>query len=301
MALVPAEHHAAQPFLKWAGGKGALIGDLVRHAGARVLTERGRYFEPFAGGAALFWRLDAMDRRPGAVLSDANEELVTCYRAIRDNVEDVIVELAYKQELYTSLSTKNRAALYYRVRDSRSPDAALSAARMIFLNKTGFNGLYRVNRKGEFNVPHGRTASGKPPVICDAENLRACSKALRGVKLLHQDFRSTVNAPDRHDAPQAGDLVYLDPPYEPEPGKASFTAYTAGGASATLQEDVASTFRELAAREVYVVASNSATPRIRELYRGFKQIELARPGGMNSDPAKRGKVKELLMLGWERT
>jgi len=150
-------------------------------------------------------------------------------------------------------------------------------------------------------VPHGRTASGKPPRICDAGNLRVCSAALQGVTLEHGSFVDVLSDDDHQ--PRAGDLVYLDPPYVPEPGKDSFTAYTAGGFCGTDHLDVAIMFRELASRGAYVVASNSATPRVRELYRGFRQIELQRTDSVNckTEGGQRRKVKELLILGWERT
>lgn len=290
----------ARSFLKWAGSKRWAVDTILSHIGPHVLARRGRYFEPFMGGAALFWALRSMGQSD-AVLSDANAELVNMYRAVRDDVEKVIRHLSAMQERYHDSSPEQRAAFYYEVRDARES----SAARTIFLNKTGFNGLYRVNKCGGFNVPHGRTASGAPPVICDAENLRACSAALQGVLIGEADFRGVLTGSYgmfgesfRLPRPEEGDLVYLDPPYEPEPGKASFTAYTAGGAGETLQEDVARAFRGLAARGVYVVASNSATPKIRELYSGFRQVEIARPGGMSSKTSGRQPVPELLILGW---
>lgn len=288
----------AKPFIKCAGGKQKLADDILHHIGPHVLARRRRYFEPFMGGGALFWRFADMGQGSNAVLSDANAELVDTYRVVRDSVNALIRTLSIFDAEYRMRDASRQEEYYYRIRSSHFEDCSWeSAARLIFLNKTCFNGLYRVNRKGIFNVPHGRTSSGEPPVICDAENLRACSAALQCVELQRCDFSLALYYP----MPDPGDLVYLDPPYEPEPGKASFTAYTAGGANATLQDDVARTFQELADRGVYVVASNSDTPRIRELYRGYKQIELSRSGGMNSDTSKRGRVSELLILGWERT
>lgn len=289
---------SARPFLKWAGGKNALADDILRAIGPRVLSTTGflrggRYFEPLMGGAAMFWRLHEMGIVRGAVLSDANAELVTTYRAVRDMVEGVIGVLRWHSDCYA----RGGAEYYYAIRAEKSDSPVTTAGRMIFLNKAGFNGLYRVNRKGVFNVPHGRTASGEPPNICDADNLRACSAALQGVEILCQDATDSLLCSGDRYAPRANDLVYLDPPYEPEPGKASFTAYAATY-GASLQGDASRAFRELAARGVYVVASNSDTPRIRELYAGFRMVDLWRVNNVNSDPTKRGKVKELLILGW---
>lgn len=299
----------ARPLLKWPGGKDWLaprIMELV-HQGGCALTHdcpasQARYFEPFVGGAALFWAL----RPTRAMLSDANAELVNVYRVVRDDVESLIIRLGDHVVQHALMG----ADWYYRVRH-QSPSAlepVCRAARTIFLNKSGFNGLYRVNSDGGFNVPHGRTSSGKPPTICDADNLRRCSAALQGVRIGYADFRDAAHVSygdfgydSDAPRPEAGDLVYLDPPYVPEPGKQSFTAYTADGFDDRQQVDVAKAFRALADRGVYVLASNSRTERVRELYRGFKMIEVARPGGNNSDPTKRQRVPELLIVGWERT
>lgn len=285
-----------RPFLKWAGGKDWLVDEIKRllpKEWAAIDQVHGRYFEPFMGGAALFWAL----RPKRAVLSDATAELVNVYRVVRDDVEALIVALDGYAKSYVSTFTMPEKH-YYWVRDSFAPsDLAPTerAARTIFLNKTGYHGLYRVNRNGGFNVPFG---AYKNPAICDAANLRACSAALQGVALEHAQFDYILSGSAR--SAQPGDLVYLDPPYVPEPGKTSFAAYTAAGFGDEQQERVVCTFRELASRGVYVLASNSRTERVRELYRGFRQIEVARPGGNNSDTTKRGRVPELLILGWER-
>lgn len=303
-AAAPVEPPGSRPFLKWPGGKAWLTNEIERRlpgawgavGGLSGTTHDGRYFEPFMGGAALFWALQPKR----AVLSDANAELVNLYRVVRDDVEALISTLAY----YTGAYAASGEKLYYRVRDTgQYEDVAFKrAARTIFLNKAGFNGLYRVSRKGKFNVPHGRTASGKPPTICDSANLRACSAALQGVEIKHAHFESAMVPMGNYGVrvPAAGDLMYIDSPYVPEPGKSSFTAYTKEGFGDDQQQELASAFRSLAGRGVYVLASNSRTERVRELYRGFRMIEVARPGGNNSDTSKRQRVPELLILGWER-
>lgn len=286
-APVPQGPH---PFIRYPGGKGWLVDTIRAHlppAWAAPSEATGRYFEPFCGGGALFFAL----RPKRGVLSDANAELVDCYRAIRDGVESVIEMLKYFQEDYLRLG----AECYYRVRDEFVPCSAHGrAARTIFLNKTGFNGLYRVNSAGHFNVPHGRTASGKPPVICDAENLRACSAALQDVDLHCANALVEASRP-----PIAGDLEYRDPPY-----CGTWTGYTAGGFGDEHQRREAARFREHAERGVYVLASNADTPLVRELYHDFRLVELngtkGRPNTMSAKASSRGEKKaELLIVGWQ--
>jgi DNA adenine methylase len=261
----------AHPFLKWVGGKGRLLSQL-----RSLLPHRfGRYFEPFLGGGAVFFGL----RPKVATLADVNGELVDCYRAIRDSVEDVVDELKryrYDKDLYYTVRAQNPAAL-------RLPERA---ARMLFLNRAGFNGLYRVNRAGTFNVPFGRYDN---PRLCDAENLRACSEALRNVELSCQDFGDTVNGAD------AGDLVYFDPPYAPVSETANFTRYVPDQFRWTDQQRLAKTFESLASRGVLVILSSSDTPGIRQLYSAFQIDEVSAPRRINSDPTRRGPVNELVV------
>lgn len=284
--VVPTETRVAKkftpagprPFLKWAGGKGKLLDQIVPH----LPKSYGRYFESFTGGAALFWHLTP----ERAVLSDANDRLVNTYQILRDESEPLIAQLSeWRYDLGSFVAIRDGF-------NSGDMGPIWMAAAFLYLNKCGFNGLYRVNGSGQFNVPFGRYVN---PTICDAENLRSCSDALQGVPIVCADYDSVLSSTER---PMPGDLVYLDPPYVPEPRKASFVGYVAGGFGDEEQQRLASRFRELADRGVYVLASNSASPRVRELYAGFRMIELTRSGTMNSDPTKRGKVPELLILGW---
>src|SRR5262249_50290480 len=230
---------------------------------------------PFVGGGALFF---ALGRRP-ALLSDANAELMEAYRAVRDQVEAVIAAL--QAHVYD-------AHHYYRVRalDPARLAPAERAARTIYLNRAGYNGLYRVNRAGRFNVPFGRQLN---PSLCDAANLRACAAALDGVELQAVDFEEAVA-----DA-AAGDLVYFDPPYVPASETAAFTSYVAAGFDARQHARLARVFRRLTARGVHVVLSNSDRPLVWELYPGFAIRQVAAPRYINSDPARRGAVMELLV------
>ena len=191
-----------QPVLKWAGGKRRLVPDILAALPERIDT----YYEPFLGGGAVFFALAAARRFRRAVLSDQNPDLVCVYEASRDDVVGVIDALS---------GMRHSEAEYYRVRSSRPRAAARRAARIIYLNKTGYNGLYRVNRSGHFNVPFGRYVR---PKICDADNLRAVAGALQGVEVLVSDFEAVVAGA------RNGDAVYFDPPYVPISETASFTS-----------------------------------------------------------------------------
>ncbi len=267
----------ARPFLKWAGGKGQLLAALRPF----VPTAYDRYFEPFLGGGALFF--DCLPRK--GHLSDVNAEIVECYVVVRDQVEKLIVALGRH---------RYDADPYYAMRDT--DPATLSpverAARTIFLNKTGFNGLYRVNRAGKFNVPFGRYAK---PLICDPANLRACSAALANVELLVRDFEEASSRAN------AGDFVYFDPPYVPVSRTAAFTAYAAGGFGSKEQERLATLFAKLIERGVHVLLSNSDVPDIRRLYRGHR-IECVRATrAINSNASRRGPVSEVLVTALTKT
>jgi DNA adenine methylase len=264
----------ARPFLKWAGGKGRLIEQLRPHLPAPFK----RYFEPFAGGAALFFAL-APSR---ASLTDVNAELIDCYRTIRDDVDDVITAL--KRHRYVPEH-------YYRVRaiDPAKLPLPQRAARTIFLNKTGYNGLYRVNRAGKFNVPMGRYTN---PTVCDAENLRACSQALQGVELEQRDFAEQASRA------KVGDFVYFDPPYDPMSPTSAFTSYAPGGFGIEGQRRLAQLFADLARKGVQVVLSNSDTPFIRELYRPFRVTPILASRSINSRGSRRGKVGEVLVTSF---
>jgi DNA adenine methylase len=270
---------AARPILKWAGGKSRL----VSHITARLPKSIETYYEPFVGGAAVFFSLAASGRFRQAILSDRNRDLVEVYRVIQENVESVIT-------LLDEHRSRHSEEEYYRVRELDPGDLgpAGRAARLIYLNKTGYNGLFRVNRSGKFNVPYGRY---KNPNICDAENLRAASTALSGVKLRELDFADAcVKA-------KPGDAVYFDPPYDPVSKTASFTSYHSEPFGKEEQERLAELFSDLADRGVVTVLSNSDTRLTRKLYRSWspKKIAVTRP--INSNAAARGEVVELLVTG----
>jgi DNA adenine methylase len=241
----------------------------------------GTYYEPFVGGGAVFFELRRRARIGAAKLFDANAELVDCYCAVRDEPEAVLAALA---------EHRNDEAHYYEVRalDPASLGRAERAARTIFLNRVGFNGLYRVNSKGQFNVPFGRY---ERPRLLDREGILAASNALAGVSIEVSDFEAAVaNA-------GAGDVVYFDPPYVPVSATSSFTRYAKDDFGPADQERLAQCFRRLVERDAYVLLSNSDTDAARELYRGFKVNALLASRRINSKADRRGAVGEILVQG----
>ncbi len=280
---------AARPFVKWAGGKGQLLAELMR----RLPRHFRRYHEPFVGGAALFFNLYNQGRlRQGAVLSDYNPELVLCYQVVRDDAEALIATLKRHEQHRLDREYFMEIRGWDRQPDFAQRSHVERAARTIFLNRTCYNGLYRLNNKGQFNAPFGYY---KNPLICDPENMRAASKALRHVELLVGDFGDAAT----HAEP--GDLVYFDPPYVPMSATASFTHYTGQTFGPDDQRRLARLFDDLMERGVYVMLSNSATPLSRELYAAHAvstSVVLA-SRKINCDGRKRGSVEELIVCGYK--
>jgi DNA adenine methylase len=271
---------APRPVLKWAGGKRRLLTSILRQLPERIET----YFEPFVGGGAVFFALAGERRFVRAVLSDRNRELVEMYTALRDDVEGVVRVLVEHQERHSEDH-------YYRVRSERPRSAVRRAARVIYLNKTGYNGLYRVNRSGEFNVPLGRYTN---PKICDPPRLLAASRVLSGIDIRCADFESVC----ADAAP--GDAVYFDPPYLPLSRTANFSAYDPYPFGLSEHERLARVFAGLGEQGVVAVLSNSSAPQTRGLYAHFERrfIPVTRP--INSVPERRGGVKEILVVNKRR-
>ena len=266
---------AAKPFLKWAGGKAQLIDRFS----SLIPGGSGRYFEPFVGGGALFFSL----RPRRATLCDINAELMDCYSAVRDDVDAVIAAL--KKHRYEK-------RYFYRIRalDPSTLTLPVRAARTIFLNKAGFNGLYRVNSQGRFNVPFGRHTN---PTICDEPNLRACSLALRNARLGVKDFEQAVSQA------RPGDFVYFDPPYVPVSDTSYFTSYIPGGFGWDQQRRLASVFATLAERGVSVMLSNSDVAAVRGLYEGFRIDRVEATRRINCNSRARGKIGEVVVRSYE--
>lgn len=268
-----------RPFLKWVGGKGQLLGELLKQVDG--LGTFHRYHEPFVGGGALFFELMRTGRLPAtkAYLSDNNANLIAAYHGVRDDVDRVIALLIQHKR-------KHSERHYYDVRARVPKDEYEQAARIIYLNKTGYNGLYRENSKGEYNVPFGRYAN---PAICDEDNLRAVSKALQKARIENRHFETVI------DCAKPGDFVYFDPPYHPISKTASFTAYDRGGFGEDGQRLLANVARELGKRGVHVLLSNSMTPLVRELYAKFTIDEVLASRSVNSRADRRGKISEALI------
>lgn len=270
----------AAPFVKWAGGKGRVLSQLRPLLPSGV--ERMRHVEPFVGGGALFFA-----RRPKrALLTDINPALVATYDAIRDDVDGVIQALR-------ELAGRHSKERYYRVREQYNQGERASsstrAAMFIYLNKTCFNGLHRVNRRGQFNVPAG---SYKNPRILNEEGLRAASEALQGAQLRCAPFEALL------ESAKPGDFIYFDPPYEPVSQTASFTAYAQDGFSSADQGRLREVYGELDRRGCKLMLSNSNLPIIRTLYADFRIDTVAAPRAINCNATKRGKITEIVVRNY---
>jgi DNA adenine methylase len=272
-----------RPFLKWAGGKGQLLAAFEDYYPRA--SEIGGYVEPFLGSGAVFFHVQGLLKPKRVFLSDGNAELIEAFEAVRDDVEGVIAHLGTHKK-------RHDEDYFYdmRAQDPRQlRSVAKRAARLIYLNKTCFNGLYRVNSKGLFNVPFGRH---KNPSLCDPEALRETSLRLKHVDLRRGDFADVLNVakPD--------DFVYFDPPYHPLSGTSYFTSYTEGSFGEDDQKKLADVFRALAERGCKVMLSNSNTPFIRKLYKGFHVDEVLARRSINSRGERRGKIAELVVTSY---
>lgn len=275
----------ARPCLKWVGGKTQLKDVILKEIDRLHPGPIDTYYEPFAGGLAVFFALVAAGRIKHAHLCDTNADLINFYVQVQRAPEALIEAL---RKLKKRGFTEER---YYEVRASKPRSPAARAARLLYLNKCGFNGLYRVNQKGEFNVPWGHRKT--PPEICDEEGILAAHHALRCAAVYVSDFRSTLS--DMHATLRGAPFVYLDPPYWPTQPTASFTSYTAGDFKASDQHELADYFRRLALKNVPALLSNSDVPDTRKLYRDFKRKRVSARRSVNSVGTGRGAVSELLV------
>lgn len=279
------QRQTPKPFLKWVGGKGQLLNQLLP---LFPQGHEGAYFEPFFGGGAAFFALSPVVGQ----INDVNKALMSAYTNVRDNVEKVIEALRELENDYLSLGAEARQTFYYdrRTEYNQEPhDTIRKTALLIFLNKTCFNGLYRENRKGEFNVPHGRYSN---PTICDDSTLRATSGALRHVKINSSSFEEAVV-----DA-KAGDFVYFDPPYHPLNPTSSFTSYSVDDFSEYDQQHLKEVVDSLTKRGVKVALSNSDSQLINELYKDYRIEKVLASRSINSVASKRGKITEVLVLNY---
>lgn len=275
-----------KPLIKWAGGKASLVSTLVPAIEAHLHETQGRYFEPFLGGGAVAWALG----RSGMVLNDALEPLIEMYCAVRDDPAQVAWALS-------ALAVAGvDEANYYRVRDLRPDTPVLRAARFLFLNRTGFNGLFRTNKSGEFNVPYGRDKYRESAIQSRSRDaitslfphkgkFEALSDLLRTCVITCDDFEAVIAQA------RAGDLVYADPPYD-----GTYNAYTAAKFSDEDQERLAAALYRAAQRGVAVVTSNADTERVRYLYHEWAQLDvIGERRSINADKRGRGRVPCLLI------
>jgi len=266
-----------RPFLKWAGGKTRLISQYKEYFPNHYHT----YYEPFLGGGAVFFHLQPSH----AVLTDINADLVLTYRCVRDNLGELITLLQAHQQRHNS-------EYYYDVRNYHNGTNVQKAARFIYLNKTCFNGLYRVNSQGKFNVPVGKY---KNPGICQEEILKLASQTLKKVEIKQANFDEVLNY-----AIDSNDFVYFDPPYYPLNKTSNFTAYSNFSFDEHQQIKLRDIFIKLADKGVKVMLSNSDCPFIHELYSGFNIHTISAARSINSNAQKRGKITELLVTSYEK-
>lgn len=275
----------AKPFLKWVGGKGRLITELEKF----YPKDFDRFYEPFVGGGAMFFSINPSDGN----INDKNEILICAYKHIRDNVENLISLLSVLHDYYWSLQDLALKKQFYLEKrtlfNSLNNECIEKTVLLIFLNKTCFNGMYRENSKGGFNVPFNN--SEKPP-ICDAINLRNVSNALQRTKITSASYDEAV------DSAVAGDFIYFDPPYHPINATSSFTSYNSSGFNENDQILLRDKFKELSDRGCKVMLSNSNAPLITQLYKDFNIHEIYAARSINATGTKRGKIAELLITNY---
>ena len=288
----------ARPFIKWVGGKTQLLDEVKKSLPRDFATRRQvTYVEPFVGGGAvMFWILQAYPNIERAVINDINEELICTYRVIKSDVEALISRLNDLQKEYIPLNSEARKDYFMAKRslfNTKKTSPIETAALFIFLNRTCFNGLYRVNSKGEFNVPHGKYVN---PRICDADNLRACSKVLQKVEILCGDFSETGRYAG------SNTLFYFDPPYKPITETSSFTSYAKDGFNDDEQIRLRDFCNQISEDNALFVASNSDPKDVNPqedffdiLYNHFtiKRVSAARM--INADASGRGVISELMI------
>lgn len=274
-----------KPFVKWAGGKRQLLPIIAKH----IPQKFERYFEPFLGGGAVFFNLVTQGRDAKWFVSDLNPDLILSYVTIRDKVNELISSLESHSESYF----RDPTSYYYKIRESDPKREIERVSRLVFLNKTCFNGLYRVNSKGKFNVPLGKYVN---PNIVNRENLLAVSKILQSkdISIKCQDFENALKNT------ASGDFVYLDPPYHPVSETANFTSYTEGDFGYKDQQRLCARFRSLDRKGVKILLSNSNSDEIIELFKEFSagMVEINANRFINSVSRKRTGHTELLIKNY---
>jgi len=292
-------NYLAKPFVKWAGGKGQILNEIRKKYPADLGKGISKYAEPFIGGGAVLFDVLNNFSLDAVYISDINKELIHTYITIRDSVDELSHVLSEYEKEYLSADTYTRKDIYYEKRElfnalKKGGDKQLElAALFIFLNRTCFNGLYRVNAKGGFNVPQG---SYKNPCIFDESNLQIVSQKLQGITIVCGDYKLAANFIDDKT------FAYFDPPYRPLSSTANFTSYAQDGFCDTAQTELASFIDDMSKKGAYIVASNSDPKNVDEqddffdvLYAAHKISRIQASRAINSNGAKRGKIRELLI------
>jgi DNA adenine methylase len=293
-----------KPILKWAGGKTQLLAEITHAYPDGFGTKIRRYAEPFVGGGAVLFDVLSKYDLDEIYISDVNAELINMYIMVRDHVEELIERLKSFQTEYLALDNDGRKTYYYNKRDDfnnliisgESKTGVESAALFIFLNRTCFNGLYRANRSGLFNVPKGDQAN---PLICNEDNLRAVSAALGKVKIVCGDYSASRSFID------ANTLVYFDPPYRPLKGRDSFISYTETEFDDSCQRALAGFIEEMVAKGAYVILSNSDPKNVDpeddffdDLYADYDIQRINAKRKINRNADHRGYITELLIKNY---
>lgn len=301
MKYISTKGTAVKPFVKWAGGKGQLLGNIRNTYPTELGKSITKYAEPFVGGGAVLFDILSTYKLKEIYICDINAELINTYKIIRDNVADLVSLLDQYQNEYVPMNTESRKKYFYAKRDHYnelkanygSDNNLESAALFIFLNKTCFNGLYRVNRNGQFNVPIG---AYKRPMICDAGNLVNVSMALKNVIIVCGDYRKSANFIDEQT------FAYFDPPYRPITDTASFTAYTENAFDDNSQRELSEFVNLMNKRKAKVVVSNSDPKNSNteddffdKLYANHKITRIAATRMINCNSEARGQISELLI------
>jgi DNA adenine methylase len=300
----------AKPFLKWAGGKRQLLSQIINYFPTELKTGTIKeYVEPFVGGGAIFFHVAHHYQIEQLSISDINPELILAYRVVKNHVDDLIPILSDMQEKYLHANPAQRKNLFYEIRTTLNKNLPLinfaqfdsnwieRAAHLIFLNRTCFNGLFRVNSKGEFNVPFG---GYKKPKICDVENLHAVARVLQRTHISLHDFEQSEKLIN------GNTFIYLDPPYRPISQTASFTSYSKSAFVDDDQVRLASFFHRLSRRKTKLMLSNSDPKNenpddtfFEDLYKEYNIQRVSANRMINCDATKRGHINELLIMNYE--
>lgn len=296
-----------RPFVKWAGGKNKLIPQMEQYYPKELKENKiDVYIEPFVGGGAILMDILKKYNIKKAYAFDINKNLINCYNIIKDKVESLVLELKKLEEEYLKLDDENRKEYYYDIRKKYNSinienenEALEKTTYFIFLNKTCFNGLYRENRRGQFNVPIGKY---KNPTICDEENLIELSKLIKNVTFINGDYRESYKYIEENT------FIYFDPPYRPINKTSSFTSYSKEDFNDENQKELGEYFRKINDNNsnVKLMLSNSNPKNNNEkddffeqIYNGFKINEIKANRMINSNKEKRGKISELLIINYE--